>query len=192
MLVNTLLIFLALAVTVIVLVPDNWRWNVFGLVMCYLIGFVLIVQIWPLSLAAVKLLTGFIGMVVLSTVKINTPEQPAENRSRSYQIFLVLVLSVGWIIVTATTAKLNEWLPIAYTNLYIGLVILFAGIIKFAVSRQVFDVVVGLLVFLCGFDVVYSSLEGSALVTAIYSLIVLAICVIGSYLEGFSIQEEEA
>ncbi|NPV40823.1 MAG: hypothetical protein HPY72_05700 [Anaerolineae bacterium] len=192
MLVNTLLIFLALAVTVLILVPDNWRWNVFGLVMCYLIGFVLIVQIWPLSLAAVKLLTGFIGMVVLSTVKINTPELPAENRSRSYRIFLVLVLSVGWIIVTATTAKLNEWLPIAYTNLYIGLVILFAGIIKFAVSRQVFDVVVGLLVFLCGFDVVYSSLEGSALVTAIYSLIVLAICVIGSYLEGFSIQEEEA
>jgi hypothetical protein len=192
MLVNTLLIFLALAVTVLILVPDNWRWNVFGLVMCYLIGFVLIVQIWPLSLAAVKLLTGFIGMVVLSTVKINTPELPAENRSRSYRIFLVLVLSVGWIIVTATTAKLNEWLPIAYTNLYIGLVILFAGIIKFAVSRQVFDVVVGLLVFLCGFDVVYSSLEGSALVTAIYSLIVLAICVIGSYLEGFTIQEEEA
>jgi hypothetical protein len=192
MLVNTLLIFLTLAVTVIVLVPDNWRWNVFGLAMCYLVGFVLIVQIWPLSLAAVKLLTGFIGMVVLSTVKINSPELPAENRSRSYRIFLVLVLSVGWIIVTATTSKLNEWLPIAYTNLYIGLVIVFAGIIKFAVSRQVFDVVVGLLVFLCGFDVIYSSLEGSALVTAIYSLIVLAICVIGSYLEGFSIHEEEA
>jgi uncharacterized membrane protein YqjE len=38
MLVTTLLIFLALAVTVLILVPDNWRWNVFGLVMCYLIG----------------------------------------------------------------------------------------------------------------------------------------------------------
>ena len=59
-----------------------------------------------------------------------------------------------------------------------------AGLIKFSLGREVFDITIGLLAFLAGFDIVYSSLEGSALVTGIYSLIVLLICILSSYLEG--------
>lgn len=191
MILNSLLIFFSLAVTVIIMVMDDWRWTIFGLSMCYLIGFILIVQIWPLPLAAVKLISGLMGVILISTGKINFPEQPEEKRSLSFIIFLILVLSISWIVVSATTQKLNEWLPIAYTNLFIGLVILFAGILKFSLGRKVFDVMIGLLVFLSGFDIIYSSLEGSALVTGIYGLIVLSIGILGSYLEGNPVREEQ-
>jgi len=191
MIINSLLIFLTIAVTVVIMILDDWRWKVFGLSMCYLIGFVLIVQIWPLPLAAVKLISGLMGVILISSVEANAAGEPEEKRSLSFQIFLFLVLSVSWIIVSATIGRLNEWLPISYTNLFIGLVILFAGIIKFAIGRKVFDIIIGLLVFLSGFDIIYSSLEGSALVTGIYGLIVLSICVLGSYLEANPAREEE-
>jgi hypothetical protein len=44
-----------------------------------------------------------------------------------------------------------------------------------------FDVIIGLLTFLAGFDIIYSSLEGSALVTGIYALIVILISLLNSY-----------
>jgi hypothetical protein len=94
--------------------------------------------------------------------------------------------------VLATISRLNAWLPIEYTNLFIGMVFLICGIIKFSTDQRIFNVIVGLLTLLSGFDIIYSSLEGSALVTALYALIVISICILGSYLEGiFSGEGEE-
>ncbi len=160
--------------------------------MTYLIGFTLIVQIWPLPLAAVKLLSGLIGLIILSTVKMNAEGQGEEIGTPSSRIFILLLAILSWLIVAATINRLNAWLPIEYTNLFIGMVFMVCGIIKFSTDQRIFNVVVGLLTLLSGFDVIYSSLEGSALVTALYALIVISICILGSYLEGiFNAEDEE-
>ena len=184
MIINSLLIFVSIGVTVAILVPRDWRWSVFGLAMTYLIGFTLIVQIWPLPLAAVKLLSGLIGLIILSTVKMNAENHVEEIGTPSSRIFILLLAFLSWLIVAATINRLNAWLPIEYTNLFIGMVFMICGIIKLSTDQRIFNVVVGLLTLLSGFDVIYSSLEGSALVTALYALIVVSICVLGSYLEG--------
>jgi hypothetical protein len=192
MIINSLLIFFSLVVTAAILVPRDWRWTLFGLAMTYLFGFILIVQIWPLPLAAVKLLTGLIGVILLSTTKMNTEVQEEPIGSISSRIFILLLAILSWIIVLATINRLNAWLPIEYTNLFIGMVFLICGIIKFSTNQKIFNVIVGLLTLLSGFDIIYSSLEGSALVTALYALIVISICILGSYLEGiFSAEDEE-
>jgi hypothetical protein len=184
MIFNSLLIFFSIGVTFAILVPRNWRWSIFGLAVSYLMGFIMIVQIWPLPLAAVKLLSGLIGIIILSTVKMNQREPEEIEQSISSRIFIFLLASLVWIIVSATINRINDWLPITYTNLFVGMVFLISGVLKFSVDQKIFNIVVGLLTFLSGFDIIYSSLEGSALVTALYALIVLSICVLGSYLEG--------
>ena len=192
MIINSLLIFISIGVTVAILVPRDWRWSMFGLAMTYLIGFTLIVQIWPLPLAAVKLLSGLIGLIILSTVKTNAEYHGEEIGTPSSRIFILLLAILSWLIVAATINRLNAWLPIEYTNLFIGMVFMVCGIIKFSTDQRIFNVVVGLLTLLSGFDVIYSSLEGSALVTALYALIVISICILGSYLEGiFNAEDEE-
>jgi len=192
MIINSLLIFVSIGVTVVILVPRDWRWSIFGLAMTYLIGFTLIVQIWPLPLAAVKLLSGLIGLIILSTVKMNAEIRSEEIGTPSSRIFILLLAILSWLIAAATINRLNAWLPIEYTNLFIGMVFMVCGIIKLSTDQRIFNVIVGLLTLLSGFDVIYSSLEGSALVTALYALIVVSICVLGSYLEGiFSAEEEE-
>ena len=191
MIINSLLIFFSLVVSVAILVPRDWRWSIFGLAMSYLIGFTLIVQIWPLPLAAVKLLSGLIGLIILSTVKMNAENQEENTDGLSSRIFIFLLAILSWIVVSATINDLNAWLPIEYTNLFIGLVFLISGMIKLSIDQRVFNVVVGLLTLLSGFDIIYSALEGSALVTALYALIVVSICVLGSYLEGIFSGEDE-
>lgn len=184
MILNTILIFSSIAITALVLVARDWRWEVFGLSALYLIGFSLIVQIWPFTLAAVKLIAGLMSVALLSTVKLNLEEQEEQDESISSRIFIFLLVCLTWIIVTATVNELNEVLPISYTNLYVGLIMVCAGIVKFSLNQDFFAIMIGLLAFLTGFDIIYSSLEGSALVTGIYSLIIFLICVLGSYLEG--------
>lgn len=184
MIINTLLIFASIAITALILVSRDWRWEVFGVSVLYLIAFALIIQIWPFTLAAVKLMSGLMSVALLSTVKINLEEQVEQDEVFSSRIFVFLLACLTWIIVTATVNDLNEILPISYTNLYVGMIIICAGIIKFSLNQDFFDIVIGLLAFLTGFDIIYSSLEGSALVTGIYSLIIFLICVLGSYLEG--------
>ena len=184
MILNTFLIFASIAMTLLVLVSRAWRWEIFGLSALYLVGFVLIIQIWPFTLAAVKLMSGLMSVALLSTVKVNVEEETEQDESLSSRIFVFLLACLTWIIVTATVNDLNEILPISYTNLYTGMIIVCAGILKVSLNQKIFDIVIGLLVFLAGFDIIYSSLEGSALVTGFYSLINLLICVIGSYLEG--------
>lgn len=192
MLINTLLIFISIAVTVILLVASDWRWTIIGLSLSYLISFALIVQIWPIALASVKLISGLIGIVLLSSVKINLEQRAPKAYSLSYRIFIFLVASLSWMVVTATVGGLNEWLPIAYTNLFVGMIFLLAGLIQFSLFHTPFEIVVGLLVFLTGFDILYSSLEGSALVAGIYGLIVLAISILGGYLESGSLSKVES
>jgi len=51
-------------------------------------------------------------------------------------------------------------------------------------AYEINGISIGLLIFLAGFDIIYSSLEGSALVTGIYGLIVILISLISSYLQG--------
>ncbi|MDK2981685.1 MAG: hypothetical protein PWQ55_2032 [Chloroflexota bacterium] len=191
MVINSLLILSSLAVTVAILVPRDWRWSIFGLAMTYLIGFILIVQIWPLPLAAVKLLSGLIGLIIIGTVQMNAAQPNEDPGTMSSRIFILLLAILSWLIVTATINRLNNWLPIEYTNLYVGLVFMVCGVIKLSTNQRIFNVIIGLLTLLSGFDIIYSSLEGSALVTALFALIVLSICILGSYLEGIFTEDQE-
>jgi hypothetical protein len=123
---------------------------------------------------------------------MNAEIRSEEIGTPSSRIFILLLAFLSWLIVAATINRLNAWLPIEYTNLFIGMVFMVCGIIKLSTDQRIFNVIMGLLTLLSGFDVIYSSLEGSALVTALYALIVVSICVLGSYLEGiFSAEEEE-
>lgn len=191
MILNTLLILFAVILSVLLLLARDWRYVILGLALVYLVGFILIVQIWPIALAAVKLVSGLMGVTLLAMIKSSSEEVYSQEDSLSARIFIFLFACLGWMIISATIARVNEWLPIPYTNLYVGLLILFTGILKTSLFPRNFEILVGLLVFLAGFDIIYSSLEGSALVTAIYALIVLLICVLGTYLEGAPVRREE-
>ena len=189
MIINTIIILIAIALSAVILIANDWRWVLFGLATIYILGFVLIVQLWPMTLAAVKLISGLLGAALLSMIRVNSSVQPEDDEPVSSRIFIFLLASLSWIIVSSTITRLNEWLPISYTSLYVGMVIMLAGIIKFSIYQEVFDILIGLLVFLGGFDIIYSSLEGSALVTGIYGLITISICILGSYLEGIFSRE---
>jgi len=149
-----------------------------------LICFILILQIWPIALASVKLISGWMGVALMSATMASTTDSRNYEMQTSARVFKLMLAAFSWIVIAASVERLNSWLPITYTNLFIGLVFFFCGIFYFSQEHEINGIAIGLLIFLSGFDVIYSSLEGSALVTGIYGLIIILVSIISSYLQG--------
>jgi len=184
MIINAFLIILSIVLSGAILVLEDRRYRLAVLAVIELIGFILIVQIWPIALALVKLISGWMGIALLSFAFIPSDIKKESNEPIPSKIFRLMLGVFGWIIVLTSIQGLNEWLPISYTNLFIGLIFFIIGMISLSLGLKTFDIILSLLVFLQGFDIIYSSLEGSALVTSMFAVIIISICLTGSFLEG--------
>jgi hypothetical protein len=71
------LILAAVTAALLMLLSDNWRWTIAGLAIQYLVVFLLIAQIWPIGLAAIKLVAGWLTGILLSMA--NAPIQMEET-----------------------------------------------------------------------------------------------------------------
>jgi len=184
MIINTLIIAISILSTGAIILMEDWRYRLALVAIIELIGFILIVQIWPIALASVKLISGWMGIALLATTFTFSSPESAPSSPVSSRIFRLMLVIFGWLLVLVSAERFNEWLPIPYTNLFVGLVFFLSGMIYLALRMNSIDTVIGLLIFFEGFDVIYSSLEGSALITGIFGIIIISICLTGSYLEG--------
>jgi len=175
-----ILILAAVAAALLMLLSDSWRWTIAGLAIQYLVVFLLVAQIWPIGLAAIKLIAGWLAGVLLSMANASTQLEETFFSPRSARIFRLFSAGIVLMIIFAITPSVNTWLPIPYHVLLIGLMLIGMGVLQFGISQRPLRVILGLLTLLSGFEVVYSSLEGSALLAAILAAITLALGLIGS------------
>ncbi len=64
------------------------------------------------------------------------------------------------------------------------------GLLQLGITADVLRVTVGLMTVLCGFEILYSAVEGSVLVAALLAVINLGLALVGSYLLIASNSEE--
>lgn len=181
MVLNNILILVTYASLILMIVGNDRRIKLASLSIVYLLAFIIIIQVWPVALASVKLISGWMGVILIGASQISHFENKADPSPASKAIFQLLITALVWIVITAEAAAFNEWIPIPYANLYLGLVIIAGGLINASVNQLLFDVIIGVLTLLAGFDIIYSSLEGSALVTGIFALMIILISLLSNY-----------
>jgi len=181
MILNNVLIIITFVAMVLISVTSKWQGKIAGLAIIYLVIFILLLQIWPVALASIKLIAGWMSMILIGASQITHSEQKDPKQKLSQTLFHLLINLLLWIVISVSAESFNAWIPIPYINLYIGLVILSAGVIYAGVHQMIFDVVIGILAILAGFDIIYSSVEGSALVTGILAVIMILIALMTTY-----------
>jgi len=124
------------------------------------------------------------GVALMSATMASSDNIIQGESQPAAKVFKLMIAAFSWVVIAASIDRLNAWLPISYTNLFVGLIFFFCGIFYLSLISEINGIVVGLLIFLAGFDIIYSSLEGSALVTGIYGLIVILISFVSSILQG--------
>jgi hypothetical protein len=185
---NTPLGFLVLVLLVVnclaLLLSRDWRWSLAALGAQYLLAFFLVLVYWPLELAAVKLVGGWMATAILGMSYLNMAEQPDESagfpRSRA---FLGLAAGLVIIVVVGAAPALAAW-GRQFTGIeaWGGLLLIGLGVIQVGLGSRIFRIILGLLTLLAGFEILYASVETSILVAGLLAIVNLGISLIGSYL----------
>jgi hypothetical protein len=191
------LIMIGIAVTLMVFFQD-WRIRIALLAFIYLGEFLMISASWPVVLAVSKLIAGWMACAIIGMALIGNPISPTNNGTPAMNenrhlasffrfdpailFYFISAILVGLFAISASVA-VRSWLPgIQDEHLWIGLLLIGMGLLQLSFRKEDFAVILGLLVILSGFEILYVSVEQSILVTALLAAVTLSLALVGAYL----------
>lgn len=178
-------VVLLIITSVGLLLVRDWRWSIIFLAAQYLGMFVLTLQHWPIGMASVKVVAGWMSAAILGMTRSGlSNENPQEEsiwpRGRLFRLFAAVIILLIVAVVTPSVDHIMADAGFAVTNgslLLIGM-----GLLHLGITARVLPVTIGLMTVLAGFEILYSSVEGSVLVAALLAVINLGLALVGSYL----------
>ena len=182
-----LMLVLVMLTTTGLLFSRDWRWSLGLLAIQYLGVFWMVQTHWPASMAASKIVTGWMACAVLGIAQLGTKRE-AESESIWLQGRLFQIFASGMFF-TATFAlalRAVTWLGVSLPVAWGGLLLIGLGLLHLGITSDSFQVIIGLLTIMAGFEVLYATVESSALVAALLASVNLGMALAGAYfLTGF-------
>ena len=177
------------------LVIRDWRLELGILGLQYVGVFWLTAQHWPVSMASIKIVTGWMAVATLSMTRLNLKEDDGEEeqfwpRGRLFRLFAAGIITV---IVGTSAPRVEEIIPgIGLPVIAGSLILMGIGMLHLGMTSQPFRVIIALLTVLSGFEALYAALESAILVVAMLSAVNLGLALVGAYLLTARKPEEEA
>ncbi len=184
---NWTALLIALITSVGLLLQRDWRVGLGLLATQYLSIFWLVQIHWPVSMAAGKLVTGWMACAVLGMAQLsnsNTEESEAAwPQGRLFRLFTAGIITAATF---GLSLRASNWLGLSLPVAWGSLLLAGMGLLHLGFSAQPFRVVLGLLTVLAGFEILYAAVESSTLVAALLSAINLSLALAGAYLVTMS------
>ena len=164
------------------LLSRNWRWSLGLLAAQYLGVFWMIQTHWPISMAAAKIVTGWMACAVLGIAQLNNSGvKPAGIVWPRRQMFQIITTGMVLAVTFAGASKTATWLGLSLPIAWGGIALIGLGLLHLGITSDGFRVILGLLTLLAGFDILYTAVESSALVTALLMVVNLGLALTGAY-----------
>lgn len=180
------IIILIAATSVGLLLAHDWRWLIIWLSIQYVGMFVLTLQNWPLGMASVKVVAGWMGAAILGMTRSGLPQEDIREitsilpRGRLFRLFAAGIVGL---IVAAETPRVDAIMADAGFIVTAGsLLMIGMGLLHISVTDHILRVTIGLMTILSGFESLYATVEGSILVAALLAVINLGLALVGAYL----------
>jgi hypothetical protein len=178
-------VFLLILTSTGLLLIRDWRWSIIFLALQYLGMLVLTLQHWPLGMASVKVVAGWMSAAILGMTRSGlSDEDPQEEsiwpRGRLFRLFAAAIILLIVIVVTPSVDNIMADAGSAVTTG--SLLLMGMGLLHLGITARILPVTMGLMTVLAGFEILYASVEGSVLVAALLAVINLGLALVGSYL----------
>lgn len=172
------------ATSIVFLVGRDWRLILSVLGVQYIGVFILVGLTWPLEMAVIKLVAGWISAAVLGMELISSQNRNSSPSlgfsARLFRIFLAILVGLA---VLSLLPEISNWFQNAsYEQLFGSMLLASLGILQLGFTDRPFRVVVGLLTVLSGFEILYASVDTSVIVAGFFAILSLGISLFGSYL----------
>ena len=168
------------------IISRSWRVSIILLSVQYLAMFILLLLRLPIGLASVKVVSGWMSSAILGMTRSGLTGNAAVDEESIWprgRLFRLFMASVVGILVAGATPTVDTLMADAGFAITGGSLMLIAmGLLHLGITSQVLRVTLGLLTVLTGFEILYSTVEVSALVTALLATITLGLSLVGSYL----------
>ena len=174
--------------TLSLLILKDWRWSLAFLALLYFGVFWLTQIHWTLSMAAVKLVTGWMAATILGITRsaAHDPEPDAAPDDIAWpqgRLFRILAALLVFLVVGSATSSIVTLLPgIGYPEVVGSLTLMTMGLLMLGLTTQPLRVVIGLLTFIAGFEILYTAVENAILVAALLAVVNLGLAMVGAYL----------
>lgn len=131
-------VFLVSLTGIILLVSPDWRVSIAALAAQYIGVFVLVAMSWPLEMAIVKLVTGWMVCAVLALAKTGAPGRYIEEQSTIMNvIFRLLAAGLVGLVVASTAPRISVWVPeITIEQLLGGWVLIGLGLLHLGLTSS--------------------------------------------------------
>jgi len=168
-----------------ILLLHSWRINVITLAIQYLGIFFLVAINWPLSMAIVKLVVGWMICAILGTtcMTIKNLDETEDRKLLSSYFFrgfggLLIILSIFTLI-----PQVQSIFPpkIPQPTIKASVMLIGIGLLQLGMTSKPFYVVIGLLTILSGFEILHSALEISSLLAGLLAGVNMGLALVGVY-----------
>ncbi len=178
-------VVMILVTSVGLLLVRDWRWTIILLAVQYLGIFILTLQHWPVGMASVKVVAGWMSAAILGMTRSGLPSQDIDEqdlwpRGRLFRLFAAGMVVL--IVAVATRGVDTIMADAGYAVSGGSLLLIGMGLLHLGITSYILRVVIGLMTVLSGFEVLYSAVEGSILVAALLAVINLGLALVGAYL----------
>ena len=177
-------VLIVLMTSITLLLVRDWRISLAILAFQFLGMFLLVNSLWPLGMSTAKLITGWMTAAILGMTQSSFAIFPQQEGSwpegRTFRLFIAALVIIA---VISLAPSVLTWLPgISLPVAYGGLILIGMGMLHLGITIQPLRVTISLLTVLCGFEILYASIENSILVAALLSVINLGLALVGAYL----------
>ncbi len=183
---NSIAIALFLCGSAMILIPGR-RWVVGLLALQYVGVFLLVSYSWPLEIAVVKLVAGWMAVAVLFLALSDHPSSLEKGRltaSTPGSFFMgFTALLIGLSMYSLIPAAMRWFLGASSQQVLGGVWLLGLGTLQLSFSKQDTRIIIGLLTVISGFEILYATLEASVLMTGLLALLNISLAFVGAYLQ---------
>ena len=180
----SILAFVLIVITAMsILVFRDWRIVSGALILQYLGAFALVTQSWPVGMAVVKLIVGWMATAAISLTYYRRENASLFAETPSSFIFrgLIGLLVILTVFIAAPSLQTAMFPALDLLVLQGGLLLIGLSLMQLGTTQDPFLTIVGLLSLLSGFEVIYAGLELSTLLTGLLAIVNLGLSLVGVY-----------
>ncbi len=170
-----------------ILMTTNRRWMTGMLALQYMGVFGLVGVSWPLEIAVVKLVAGWMAAAVLFLTYQSLPDSRNRQRltagSEGYLFMGFAALLIGLSMYSLLPVALRWFLGATPQQVLGGVWLLGLGTLQLSFSREDIRIITGLLTVVSGFEILYATLEASVLMTGLLAMLNIGLAFLGAYLQ---------
>jgi hypothetical protein len=169
----------------VLLLSWDWRLSITALALQYLGITVLVGISWPIDMAVVKLLAGWMAGAVLGIALLGPREErlPGEKLTVSFILYRVLLAIIVGLVATSLSSGIVRWIgDISWAQACGGVILIGLGLLHLGLTNKPLRVILGLLTVIGGFEIIYAAVESSTLVAGLLAGVTLGLALVGTYL----------